>query len=399
MKQQRIHVLLAVDDEASGKAIVEAFNQASYSVKGAMATSPGTLMKGLKTNQWQAVVCNFGNQQFSLQEISALIRSSSPRIPLFAFIAAEDYSIENRLTAMKAGAVDLIPKEHPELLSLIIQRELARLTSSSSKGASQKNHATELSEEEALWQQRLESALENNRFITAFQPIVHLNAEPAENYEVLLRMLDENDQEILPGSFISVAEKSGLMLKIDRWIIQHTLTTIKERQQGGATTCFFIKLSQASLCDDSFPAWLSEALHQASTPEYSLVFEISEALALQHNEKTKTLIKHLHQLKCLTALDHVGSDNSEDITWTNFELDYIKIAGRLIRDVASNEQSQKAVTYIASHAKAHKIKTIAQFVQDTTSLTFLYQRSINYIQGYYLQRPDIALNYNFSDDE
>lgn len=399
MKQQRIHVLLAVDDEASGKAIVEAFNQASYSVKGAMATSPGTLMKGLKTNQWQAVVCHFGNQQFSLQEISALIRSSSPRIPLFAFIAAEDYSIENRLTAMKAGAVDLIPKEHPELLSLIIQRELARLTSSSPKGASQKNHATELSEEEALWQQRLKSALENNRFITAFQPIVHLNAEPAENYEVLLRMLDENDQEILPGSFISVAEKSGLMLKIDRWIIQHTLTTIKERQQGGATTCFFIKLSQASLCDDSFPAWLSEALHQASTPEYSLVFEISEALALQHNEKTKTLIKHLHQLKCLTALDHVGSDNSEDITWTNFELDYIKIAGRLIRDVASNEQSQKAVTYIASHAKAHKIKTIAQFVQDTTSLTFLYQRSINYIQGYYLQRPDIALNYNFSDDE
>ena len=85
--------------------------------------------------------------------------------------------------------------------------------------------------------------------------------------------------------------------------------------------------------------------------------------------------------------------------WGSLDLDYIKISGKLISNLSKNKEDQTMVGYIAAFAKGKNILTIAQFVQDATVLAFLWQNGINYIQGYYLQRPDTALTYDFSQEQ
>ena len=396
-----LRAIFVSETEEQSKAIGSALNNAGYKIKGVAVNSLNGLIKNLEKPDWDIIVADANYSHLPLTHISENLAKLSPQPPLLAIRRdirediREDITTQARLAALSAGACDIAPANCPQLIALILKRELKRNTPNTETSSSDNT----LTHEESIWRDKLEIAVKEDRFVTVFQPIVNLCAEPGENYEALLRMLDENDQEILPGAFIGVAEKVGLMSQIDHWVIKHTIETINERNQAGVKTCFFVKLSESSLVDKSFISWLADQLQKNKIPERSLVLEISEALSVKHPQLTKALFQSLHQLNCLSALDHVGTEDSQDTRWTTFDLSFIKLSGRLIRDLASNQDSQKSVTFIAAQAKARKIKTVAQFIQDTTSLSFLYQHGINYIQGYYLQRPEATLNYNFLENE
>ena len=181
--------------------------------------------------------------------------------------------------------------------------------------------------------------------------------------------------------------------------MQHAVKTIKTKLGEDASTRFFIKLSTPTLQDGKLIRWLSEQLHAAQLPDNALVFEITADAASQNEQRVKTLITAIRMNKCLVCLDRVSDTESHKRLVVALGVDCLKISGQLIHELASNKDNQFAVDSIARYAKANSIFTIAQFVQDPSSLAFLWQKGINYIQGYYLQRPGSVLNYKFDQDE
>ena len=247
------------------------------------------------------------------------------------------------------------------------------------------------------WIQRIKTALEKDRFRLVYQPIVSLHAEPGERYEVLLRMLDEQNKDIPPGDFLVLAERAGLMPEIDRWVTKQSVKMLTTKRNTSAQqTQLFIKLSHDSIKDQTFLVWVSKLLKAARLHGASLIFESSEASVLSALKETKLFINGLKQLHCEFAIDHVGSETQSFSYLKHLDVKYLKIDGSHIATLATNEKSRDVLKMVTDIARSENKQTIAEHVQDANSLAVLWQSGVNFIQGYYLQKPDNAMSYDFT---
>lgn len=257
----------------------------------------------------------------------------------------------------------------------------------------------EMAEHEQVshWGQKIKHALQNNQFRLAFQPIVSLHGEPGAHYEVLVRMLDEDQQEIPPAEFIPAAEQMNMMHFIDRWVIMNTLMLLTKKQQDGEQTRFFIKLSAASLTDEDFLGWFRERLQASKVDPDNLVFELSEDTALNYLKQAKQTNTGLKELNCRTSLENFGIEQNTFQSLKHLSVNYIKVHMDLILNLPQSIENQEKVKTIAEEAGSKNIQTIAAFVEDANSLAVLWQCSVNFIQGHFLQQPGAELNYDFEE--
>lgn len=245
---------------------------------------------------------------------------------------------------------------------------------------------------------RVQSALDTNRFRLVYQPIVSLHGQHSENYQVLLRMVDETGKEIEPQKFLPLVEQVGLTGTIDRWVIKHTVDVLAAKRRAGGKLTFFIKIFGETLKDPALLAWISETIKKARLEGDSLVFEVNEAAAFLYLKDSQNFAQGIKELRCRFLLDHFGCDpNSLNYlkrmaSWVN----YVKIDGSFLSDLLTNTQHQKAVKALNEAAHALGITTVAECVQDAGTLALLWQFGVNCVQGYYLQKPSDVLNYDFS---
>lgn len=254
-------------------------------------------------------------------------------------------------------------------------------------------------ERNADWIDAINTALEEDDFYLAFQPIVSLHGDTCENYEVLLRMYDANKNQVLPEQFLPAAEQADLMPKIDRWVINHAMQKLASVQAEGTQTKFFIKLSGNSLADNSLLPWISEQLKEQRLSGDSLIFELDESSAVMYLAQAKAFINGVKQLHCQIVLDHFGSGLNSIKNLKHLDANYLKIDGSLISNLASDDQNQETVQSIIQTAHSMGKLTIAEFVQDANSLALLWQFGVNYIQGHFLQEPSTTLDYDFSSED
>lgn len=248
-------------------------------------------------------------------------------------------------------------------------------------------------------QQRIRDALSNNRLRMVYQPIVPLHAQPAEKYEVLIRMIDENGEEVPPAEFMPVAEKGGLMREIDRWVICTAMQILVKRHGENKETSLFVKLSEDSLSDRTLVPWINESLSEFHLPGDTLIFEIKESYVLHQPEMAKQLIDELKQLHCGTAIGHFGSDPRSLDQLEQLRVDFVKLAGTFVDKLDNDPKSQAMIKAVVQTAHDLGTLTVATFVQDAIQMTTLWQCNVDLIQGYYLQGPDEDMSYNFSEQE
>ena len=250
------------------------------------------------------------------------------------------------------------------------------------------------------WGKLIREALNNNQFNLVYQPIASLHLDSGEKYEVLLRMKDQQGKEILPGQFIPIAKDNHLLAAIDRWVILNTVRTLRQRLRAGRDTVLFVKISEASLKDESLLPWLSRLLQKALLPNDRIVFELSEEAAWNHLTDTKMFFNSLRALRCGCSLEHFGKGYSENGK-NSFELlkhlpaTYIKIDSVFMHNLANNTENQAIIRSIADTAQSSAKMTIAPYVEDAGSLAILWQAGIDYLQGHFLQQPDASMNFDF----
>ena len=244
----------------------------------------------------------------------------------------------------------------------------------------------------------IQDALEHNQFQLLFQPIVSLQGDTSEKYEVLLRMLNDEEEHILPSQFLPIAEQTGQTAEIDFWVIGHAIKTLSEHRSQGSDTQFFIKISAQTLLDEKLVNFVNDRLKEHRLPGDALVFELSEKVASQHLKQAKSFAKALQELHCKSVLEHFGTSPNSFQLLKHMPVDYLKIDGSFIHNLASDTDNQAMVKSILDTANSMNKQCIAEYVQDAHSLAVLWQSGINFIQGNFLQEPSETLSYDFTGE-
>lgn len=244
----------------------------------------------------------------------------------------------------------------------------------------------------------IKDALDRDQFQLLYQPIVSLQGDAGGKYEVLLRMLNDEGEYILPTQFLPIAEQTGQITEIDRWVIQNAIRTLTKHRAQGADTQFFIKISAATLLHGELLQYIGNCMKVTRLPGDALTFEIAEKHAAQHLKHAKAFVKTLRELHCKTALEHFGAGPNSFQLLKHLPVDFLKIDGSFIHNLASDTDNQALVRSILATAKSMNRQCIAEYVQDAHSLAVLWQSGIQFIQGNFLQEPSETLDYDFSSE-
>ncbi|MDH5219027.1 MAG: EAL domain-containing protein, partial [Gammaproteobacteria bacterium] len=247
------------------------------------------------------------------------------------------------------------------------------------------------------WKTIIEDALSKNRFRLLLQPIVSLKKQQLHNqYEVFIRMLDEHDNEILPSQFLHAAQQAGIEHLIDKWVILNSLQMLGEHLNHEDTIQLYIKLSSGSVMDNTFPVWLQSILETINKGKHKLVFEFNADMCKQHMARLRVLLPELKKINQEICIEHFGKDKNHFHLLDELHFDYLKIDGSLVTHIAHDRRNQLAIKKIVESCNKLNIKVIAVSVQDATGVSYLWQTGVTQIQGYYVQPPQIGLEYNFS---
>lgn len=247
-----------------------------------------------------------------------------------------------------------------------------------------------------LWAQQIKQALESDSFRLLYQPIVNLENEQAEAYEVLLRLLDDQDNEITAAEFIPAAEELGMAMAIDRWVLLRAMKVLSERRHGGKPTRFFVKLSGQSLTDSSFLPWLSECRKRFKLDADALVLEVHEETAHDNVKAVRRFGEGLQALHIQLALDHFGHASGWEHLMQELPAAYLKLDADLIRNLTADKKNQERLKAIVEQAREAEKATIAQFVENAQTLAVLWGSGIDYVEGYFLQPPMSSLSFDFA---
>ncbi|MGJ8681277.1 sensor domain-containing protein [Paraglaciecola sp.] len=246
---------------------------------------------------------------------------------------------------------------------------------------------------------QVQTALDQNNFELYFQTIKPLDiaANQKIRYEILLRMYDEHGKVISPGVFIPIAERHGLMSRVDEWVFTHTLALLESYPEHvkDLDKCA-INLSGASINSPSLMKKLLNTLQRTNVPKDKLCFEITETSAVTNLVKAANVIEDIRNLGCKFALDDFGAGMSSFTYLKNMKVDYVKIDGSFVKNMCNDVCDFATVKAIHEIAHSMGKQTIAEFVGDIETEQKLQQLGVNFAQGYGISAPTPFADYLLS---
>ncbi|MDX6624777.1 MAG: hypothetical protein QOE75_2709 [Solirubrobacterales bacterium] len=230
------------------------------------------------------------------------------------------------------------------------------------------------------WIGRIRDAIDEDRLILYSQPIVPLDGgEPSE--ELLLRMVGPSGETILPGSFLPVAERYGLVTEIDRWVIGQAVRAAAGGQRVEAN------LSADSIGNFDLLPLIERELRDGGVDPTKLVFEITETALMENADAGQAFARRLAEIGCQIALDDFGTGFGSFTYLKTLPITYLKIDVDFVRDLATNEANRRLVRGTVAMAREFGYKTIAEGVEDAASLALLEEFGVDFAQGNYLGPP------------
>jgi len=241
--------------------------------------------------------------------------------------------------------------------------------------------------------QSIRQALAEERLSLYFQPIFNIEEKSVSmaHCEILLRIRSENGEVYSPAKFIPIAEKYNIMSEIDQWVFNHVVEWLLEHQNDFHVPRLLVNLSGLSFLDESFNNHIVERLQRGDIDSSLIAFEITETAAVDNFEKVRGFIDRVRRLGCTLALDDFGSGFSTFAYLKQLPIDFLKIDGSLVRNIASDSIDLEMVRAINQIGHTVGAKTIAEFVENDEILNELRELGVDYAQGYGLRMPSPLL--------
>lgn len=241
------------------------------------------------------------------------------------------------------------------------------------------------------WVMILKKALQEDRFRMHAQPIHPLRLDdfkkPFHHYELLIRLSDEKGNPISPDEFISAAEYYSMMPTLDRWVIKNSLKQISAIPAQKILPVFAINLSGQSLNDPHFLDFVLKEIKNSGVDPQMLCFEITEQVAVEDVTSINALIHRLKALGCKFSLDDFGTGVSSYGYLRSLDVDYLKIDGSFVKNIANDEVAKTMVQSINQVGHTMNLKVIAEYVENEEIIHILREMGVDYGQGYEISRP------------
>jgi PAS domain S-box-containing protein len=230
------------------------------------------------------------------------------------------------------------------------------------------------------WVGRIREALDENRLVLYSQPIVPLaGGQPEE--ELLLRMVGRSGELYAPGAFLGVAEKYGLILEIDQWVVKQAVRLAAQGRHVSAN------LSAETIVTIDLLALIENEIRQAGADPSNLVFEITETTLMRDIDKGEAFARGLAALGCGVALDDFGTGFGTFTHVKRLPIKYLKIDIEFVRDLVASSANQHVVKAIVNLAQGFGCQTIAEGVENAETLQLLQELGVDFGQGFHLGRP------------
>jgi len=236
------------------------------------------------------------------------------------------------------------------------------------------------------WAQRIQDALDRDRFVLHLQPILELATGRIKHGELLLRMKGDRGKLIAPGAFLPAAERFGLIHAIDRWVVGRAIQLVAETMERVPRVG--INLSGESIVGDPHLLTMIEhELQRSSVDPSKLIFEVTETAAIANMPEATRFARGLTDLGCSLALDDFGTGFGSFYYLKHLPVSYVKLDGEFIQNLPRSEVDEHMVEAIVGVSQALGIKTVAESVADEETIGMLQKHRVDYAQGYYVGKP------------
>ncbi|MBU6951579.1 DUF1631 family protein [Hahella sp. HN01] len=368
---------------------IEAGDQALKDIAG--------LLKALFTPK--TLVCRFGGDEFMLLvegEATAAVEKITTALRQYQLQWESNvFSVSASIgyVEVSGGVLDV-----PHMMQAV--EEAARRAKS--KGG---NRVEEFDVDQALIARRdaiaskvasLGKELENERVLLRCQKIIPLHpaAKMGAQYEILLSIYDDNGNLIPAGDFVRAAETYKRMQAVDRWVVGHMLDWMsKNRQQIETMGGVSINLSGHSLNDEGLLEFIFERLTKYDCPMDKMCFEITEAAAISNLCDVSEFIVELQEYGCRFCLGDFGTAMASYQYLKQLPVDLIKVDGSFVKDVATDQNDQTMIRSMTEMAHYLGREIIAPQVETKESLEMLQKLGVDYVQGFYIERPKSLANF------
>jgi EAL domain-containing protein (putative c-di-GMP-specific phosphodiesterase class I) len=300
------------------------------------------------------------------------------------------FSIEEKtLSATVTVGLGLLPAANPDVGAAITDaisatRRGRELGGNQMYAVDKSDTDTRVQAYDKIWVKHIKSALMENRFRLVQQPIASLLGEDKGMFDVLVRMLDDQGNEVLPAEFIAAAERNDLMKNIDRWVIGASMSFAANRKAA----CIFVRVSKDTVLDKSIIGWLETQLKSLKIEPKRLCIQVTEELATQYIKQTKELADSLRKLGFRFAIEHFGTGRDPLKLLADITMNFIKVDGSLMQGLSTNQLQQQRVKGLVEAAKRKGVETVAERVEDANTMAVLWQLGIEFIQGYFVNAPE-----------
>jgi diguanylate cyclase (GGDEF)-like protein len=234
---------------------------------------------------------------------------------------------------------------------------------------------------EVGWIQRIEESISENKFAIYSQKIVSLAEEGGDIREILIRLSGANGEIMLPSLFIPHAERYGLILDIDKWVIRNSFKVIVPGEN------YSINLSGQSISAPDLVSFIKQRLSESDIDPKNIIFEITESAAIKNFEKALVFINQLKDIGFKFALDDFGAGLSSFSYLKNLPVDFLKIDRSFISEIHIDESTYSIVSTINEVCHSLGLKSVAEGIENESTLIKLREIGVDYAQGYYFEKP------------
>ncbi|HKJ75203.1 MAG TPA: EAL domain-containing protein [Alphaproteobacteria bacterium] len=302
--------------------------------------------------------------------------------------------LSQRATTVSASIGIVVFPEHGDNASELLAKADAAMYSAKDEGRN-RAHLYTLDDKGLVamhaklqWEERIRRALDENRLKLYFQPVFELESRTVSHFEVLLRMMGEDGEIILPSAFLDTAERFGLIRDIDHWVLNEGIRIQGESRRRGEPVTLAINLSGRHFGNQEVMDLIEDAIGRHDADASQLIFEVTETAAVENLNQARGFIDALHRLGCRLALDDFGVGFSSFHYLKHLPVDMIKIDGSFVRNLDQDGFDRIFIRAMTELAEGLGIATVAEFVESETVTIALRELGVNMGQGFHLARPE-----------
>jgi len=242
-------------------------------------------------------------------------------------------------------------------------------------------HISKEYEKNFEWTKRLKKAIEDDKVVPVFQPVVDNKTQKIAKYEALIRIVDNNGVYIAPIHFLELAKKNKLYHHLTKIMIEKTFEKFKNLPY-----CVSINISVDDILNKETNKFILDKLKETKIGK-KIVFEIIESEGIENFEQVLEFITNIKNFGAKISIDDFGTGYSNFDYLMKLKVDYIKIDGSMIRTIDTDKNSQMVTKTIVNFAKSMKIKTVAEFVHSKNVFQKVQELEVDFSQGYYFGEP------------